>query len=25
VLKTVKSGDVLCIYEDTAWYKWWPE
>jgi hypothetical protein len=25
VLNDVKSGDVLSIYEETDWYKWWPE
>jgi len=24
-LKDIKSGDVLCLYEDTDWYKWCPE
>jgi hypothetical protein len=25
MLNDVKSGDVLSIYEETDWYKWWPE
>ena len=24
-LKNVKPGDVLRLYEETTWYKWWPE